>query len=178
MSQERREALDEIDPGWSPVRDAGWQRCLRLVQNHLAQGGSVPWEAGEVVVQGEDSGQRVKGCRLGWEALQPAQQWLPENALGLKPAGEDERPVKRTQDDKWKLNLAAARQFHEREGHLRVPRKHEEQLVSDGGGFGAQVGAGGVVVIKLGTWIDNVRKRAGKLPEQRRTEIDALSMRW
>ncbi|MDV9195878.1 DEAD/DEAH box helicase [Streptomyces sp. Wh19] len=178
LSQERREALDEIDPGWSPVWDAGWQRCLRLVQNHLAQGGSVPWEAGEVVVQGEDLGRWVKGCRLGWEALQPAQQWLLENALGLGPAGEDERPVQRTQDDKWMLNLAAARQFHAREGHLRVPRKHEEQLVSDGGGFGAQVGAGGVVVVKLGTWIDNVRKRAGKLPEQRRAELDQLGMQW
>ncbi|WP_345227060.1 hypothetical protein [Streptomyces cremeus] len=36
--------------------DAGWQRYLRLVQNHLEHGGSMPMEAGEVVVQGEDLG--------------------------------------------------------------------------------------------------------------------------
>ncbi|WP_326769825.1 hypothetical protein OG978_39485 [Streptomyces sp. NBC_01591] len=58
----------------------------------------------------------------------PAQQWLLENVLGLEPAKEDERPVKRTQDDMWALNLAAAQQFHTHEGHLSVPRKHAEQL--------------------------------------------------
>ncbi|MFF8946733.1 hypothetical protein ACF1A5_31645 [Streptomyces sp. NPDC014864] len=36
--------------------------------------------------------------------------------------------MQRTQDDKWALNLAAARQFHAREGHLRVPRKAIERL--------------------------------------------------
>ncbi|MDV9200961.1 hypothetical protein [Streptomyces sp. Wh19] len=30
--------------------------------------------------------------------------------------------MKQTQDAKWAANLAAARQFHAREGHLRVPR--------------------------------------------------------
>ncbi len=84
----------------------------------------MPREAGEVDVQGEDLGRWVQGCRFGWDALQPAQQWLLENALGLDPAQGSERPVKRTQDDKWELNLAAAKAFHPREGHLRVPRKH------------------------------------------------------
>ncbi|CAM5286669.1 helicase [Streptomyces spiroverticillatus] len=106
LSPERRDALDEIDPGWSPVWDAGWQRCMRLVQQHLENGGSMPMEAGEVVVQGEDLGRWVQGCRFGWDALLPAQQWLLDNALGLEPAQESERPVKRTQDDKWMLNLA------------------------------------------------------------------------
>lgn len=31
--------MRSIDPGWSPVRDAGWQRCLRLVQNCPEDGG-------------------------------------------------------------------------------------------------------------------------------------------
>ncbi|MEC4019902.1 hypothetical protein [Streptomyces sp. H27-D2] len=34
----------------------------------------------------------------------PVQQWLLENVLSLDAAGEDERPVQRTQDDKWELN--------------------------------------------------------------------------
>jgi superfamily II DNA or RNA helicase len=180
LSQERRDALDEIDPGWCPVWDAGWQRCLRLVQNHLEHGGSMPVEAGEVVVQGEDLGRWVQGCRFGWDALLPAQQWLLENALGLEPTEESERPVKRTQDDKWMLNLAAAKAFRAREGHLRVPRKHVESVESHGGSGGVQSGADGlgVVDVKLGMVLDNIRKRADKLPAERRAALDALGMRW
>ncbi|MFB7214662.1 hypothetical protein [Streptomyces sp. NPDC056255] len=43
---------------------------------------------------------------------------------------------------------------------------------------GRQGGADGGVVVKLGAWLDNVRKRAAKLPEQRRTDLDQLGMRW
>ncbi|MCT2543332.1 MULTISPECIES: helicase associated domain-containing protein [Streptomyces] len=54
-----------------------------------------------------------------------------ENTLTITPAEEDERPVKQTQDTKWAANLAAARQFHAREGRLRVPRKHVEHLETE-----------------------------------------------
>ncbi|MGW7412723.1 hypothetical protein [Streptomyces sp. NPDC054863] len=53
----------------------------------------MPLLAGEVVVQGEDLGRWVQGCRFEWERLLPAQQWLLENALGLEPAEESERSV-------------------------------------------------------------------------------------
>ncbi|MCX4734500.1 helicase associated domain-containing protein [Streptomyces sp. NBC_01363] len=86
--------------------------------------------------------------------------------------------MKRTQDTKWAANLAAARQFHAREGHLRVPRKHVEQLDGEAVPTGPQDSADGGVVVKLGMWLDNVRKRAGKLAEQRRADLDALGMRW
>ncbi|MER6504051.1 helicase associated domain-containing protein [Streptomyces sp. NPDC001455] len=33
-------------------------------------------------------------------------------------------------------------------------------------------------MVRLGTWLDNTRKRAAKLTEQRRTALDALGMRW
>ncbi|MGW2184010.1 hypothetical protein ACWCXX_39810 [Streptomyces sp. NPDC001732] len=39
---------------------------------------------------------------------------------------------------------------------------------------GRQGSADGPVVVKL----DNVRKRVTKLPEQRRTDLDQLGMRW
>ncbi|SFY44175.1 helicase associated domain-containing protein (plasmid) [Streptomyces atratus] len=116
--------------------------------------------------------------RFGWEQLLPVQQWILENTLKVTPAEEDERPVKRTQDAKWAVNLAAARQFHAREGHLRVPRKHAEHLASADTLSGRQNATDEPVVVKLGTWLDNVRKRAGKLPEQRRAELDELGMRW
>ncbi|MEV5205706.1 Helicase associated domain protein [Streptomyces sp. NPDC053720] len=178
LTEARRAALEEIDPGWFPVWDTGWQRCFRLVQNLLQGGGVLPVAAGKVIVQGEDLGRWVTAQRHGWEQLLPAQQWLLDNVLGIEPAQDEERPVRRTQGDMWALNLLAARQFHAREGHLRVPRKHVEQVETEAGLAGRQAAAEGVVVVKLGTWLDNVRKRAGKLAEQRRAELNALGMRW
>ncbi|MFE7268006.1 hypothetical protein ACFU9B_39380 [Streptomyces sp. NPDC057592] len=90
----------------------------------LQAGGTLPDTAGDVIVQGEDLGRWVNAQRFGWEQLLPVQQWLMENTLKVTPAEEGERPVKRTQDTMWALNPTAARQFHAREGHLRVPRKH------------------------------------------------------
>ncbi|MFF3788131.1 helicase associated domain-containing protein [Streptomyces sp. NPDC001933] len=86
--------------------------------------------------------------------------------------------MKRKQDTMWTLNLTAARQFHAREGHLIVPRKHAEHLETEEALSGRQGGTDGPVVVKLGTWLDNVRKRAAKLPKQRRTDLDQLGMRW
>ncbi|MFD0621546.1 hypothetical protein ACFQ2K_52815 [Streptomyces sanglieri] len=59
-----------------------------------------------------------------------------------------------------------------------MPRKHVEHLETEDGPTGRQGGADGGLVVKLGTWLDNVRKRAAKLPEQRRTDLDQLGMRW
>ncbi|MET9971525.1 helicase associated domain-containing protein [Streptomyces sp. NPDC006356] len=73
-------------------------------------------------------------------------------------------PARRSQSDRWAANLAAARQFHAREGHLRPARKHIE--IVDG------------EEIKLGSFLDNIRRRAAKLPAERRADLDALDMRW
>ncbi|MEU8894160.1 Helicase associated domain protein [Streptomyces sp. NPDC048442] len=181
LTEKRRDALDEIDPGWCPAWDTSWQRRLRLTQQHLKDGGAVPTASGELVVQGEDLGKWVQACRYGWEQLAPVQQYLLEHSLSVDAAGEEERPVKRrTQDDKWKLNLRAAQAFHAREGHLNVPRKHVEQLESYDGPGGAQRGADGVEVVsvKLGMIVENFRKRAGKLTDERWAALDKLGMRW
>ncbi|MEU0787794.1 helicase associated domain-containing protein [Streptomyces sp. NPDC006173] len=83
----------------------------------------------------------------------------------MEPATEGElQPVRKTQDDRWAANLAAARQFHAQEGHLRVPRKAVEDVEGE--------------QIKLGAFLDNTRRRAAKLSEQRRGELDELGMRW
>ncbi|TRO56059.1 hypothetical protein E4K73_48115 [Streptomyces sp. IB201691-2A2] len=60
--------------------------------------------------------------------------------------------------------MAAARQFHAREGHLRPARKHLEAV------DGEQV--------KLGAFLDNTRRRVGKLSAERRAALDELGMRW
>ncbi|MET9499726.1 helicase associated domain-containing protein [Streptomyces sp. NPDC006552] len=180
LTDERRQALDDIDPGWCPAWDTGWQRCLRLVQAHLAGGGSLPTGAGDVVVQGEDLGRWVNAQRYSYEQLLPAQQWLV-NALGIEPAEEEEQPVKVTQAHKWALNLAAARQYRAREGHLNVPRKHVEALPMELAGpaaAGRETTPDGDVLVDLGMWTTNVRRRADRLTDQRREALDQLSMRW
>ncbi|MEV5177662.1 helicase associated domain-containing protein [Streptomyces flaveolus] len=88
-----------------------------------------------------------------------------DSTLGMEPAAEGEQPVQRTQDDRWAINLAAARQYFAREGHLRVPRQHAEHL-DDG------------TDVKLGMWIANTRRRAHKLTHQRHTDLNQLGMRW
>lgn len=59
---------------------------------------------------------------------------------------------------------AASRQFHIREGHLQVPRKHSEEV--------------GGVPYMLGTFTGNARRRADKLTPERRAELTELGMRW
>ncbi|MEV1026941.1 Helicase associated domain protein [Streptomyces sp. NPDC050264] len=181
LAESREDALDAIDPGWCPGWDTGWQRCYRLSQNHLDAGGTLPREAGALVVQGEDLGAWVHAQRLGWDRLGPAQQWLLESVLGVAEAGEEERPVRRTQDDKWNLNLNAARRFHTREGHLNVPRKHVEVVPVDKAGrrgaTGAEAAEDGAPVA-LGMFLANTRRRADKLTPPRRADLDQLGMRW
>ncbi|MFD9467549.1 helicase associated domain-containing protein [Streptomyces sp. NPDC060027] len=81
----------------------------------------------------------------------PAQQYLLET-IGIDPdEGGPVRAVARSQDERWAVNLAAARQFHAREGHLHVPREAVEDVAGE--------------QIKPGAFLDNARRRAGKLSE-------------
>ncbi|GAA5032889.1 DEAD/DEAH box helicase [Streptomyces siamensis] len=171
LSASRMEALAEIDPGWCPAWEIGWQRAYRLALAHTRAGGSLPSRAGEVIVQGEDLGTWIAAQRAGWDQLVPAQRFLLET-IGVEPAAEGEAvvPARRTQADRWSTHLAAARQFHAREGHLRVPRKHVEELTEEGGESGTSV--------RLGGWLDNTRRRADKLTPERRAALDELGMRW
>lgn len=117
-----------------------------------------------MLVQDEDLGAWTMTQRVGWDALTPAQQWMLDSVLGLEPAGEAEQPpARRTQADRWAGHLAAARQFHAREGHLNGPRKHVEDVSG--------------LLVKLGGFLDNTRRRASKLTLERRAELDALGMR-
>ncbi|MER6968665.1 helicase associated domain-containing protein [Streptomyces halstedii] len=119
-----------------------------------------------MIVQGEDLGAWTIAQRIEWDKLTPAQQWLLDSVLGLEPAAEGElQPVRKTQADRWATHLAAARQFDTREGHLRVPRKHVEEITGDDGQ---------VVGLQLGGGLDNTRRRADKLS----AELDEPGMRW
>ncbi|MFE4724042.1 helicase associated domain-containing protein [Streptomyces sp. NPDC056728] len=83
--------------------------------------------------------------------------------------------MKRSQEDRWATNLATARQFHARQGHLRPARKHVEMITvgADGVGDGGQEAA-----VKLGALLDISRRRAATLSPERRADLDALGMHW
>ncbi|MGW5345250.1 Helicase associated domain protein [Streptomyces sp. NPDC004050] len=165
LSEERREALEAVDASWCPAWEVSWQRAFHLTRVHLDAGGRLPLRPGEVLVQGEDLGRWVRAQRLGWEGLGWAQRWLLEHTLGVTAADAAERPrPRRSQAEKWADHLDAARQFHAREQHLRVPRAHVERV--------------GGRDVRLGSWIANQRSRAAALAPERVAALDALGMRW
>ncbi|MFK4123738.1 Helicase associated domain protein [Streptomyces longwoodensis] len=170
LSDERREQLEDIDPAWCPAWPVEWQRCFHLVRHHLGGGGPLPTQAGDVVRQGEDLGRWVQSVRLGWDQLTIAQQWLCELALGIEPVGEDEKPRRRSQAEKWAMHYQAAKQYYQREGHLRVPRKHIEPIIL---GEDQQERE-----LRLGAWIGNQRSRAAALTQERMELLSAIGMRW
>ncbi|WUE87942.1 helicase associated domain-containing protein [Streptomyces sp. NBC_00490] len=60
--------------------------------------------------------------------------------------------------------MTAAQQFHAREGHLRVPRQHREDVDGE--------------LLGLGSFVANAGPRAAKLSAERREALSALDMRW
>ncbi|MFF8973680.1 Helicase associated domain protein [Streptomyces sp. NPDC014995] len=182
LPEDRREQLEDIDPSWCPTWPVEWQRCFHLTRQHLDEGGELPTKPGEVVRQGEDLGRWVKTVRFGWDKLTTVQQWMCEHILGIQPATDDEKPKPRTsQAEKWALHLAAAKQYYEREGHLKVPRKHVEPIVI--GGKGDDDSSKGQEQreereIRLGAWISNQRSRAATLTPERIEQLSKIGMRW
>ncbi|MET7989053.1 helicase associated domain-containing protein [Streptomyces sp. NPDC005281] len=165
------DALDAIDPGWCPAWGIDWQRRFTLTLAHVRAGGTLPVRAGGIIVQGEDLGAWTRPQRAGWEKLTPVQQWLLDSVLGIEPLTPEEaaaQPTRRTQADRWATHLAATRQYHAREGHLHVPRKHIEELAGEDRESGTSV--------RLGGWLENTRRRASKLTPERRTALDQLGM--
>jgi hypothetical protein len=162
--------MEEIGPSWCPAWPVEWQRAFHLARQHLEQGGEAPTEPGKVLVQSEDLGQWVGAQRLGWDKLTAVQQWRCEQVLGITPAAEEEKPKpRRTQADRWSAHLAAATPFSEREGHLRVPRKHVERIVGEDQEERD---------LRLGAWTGNQRSRAAALSPERVEQLSATGMRW
>ncbi|MFF4935124.1 Helicase associated domain protein [Streptomyces griseofuscus] len=180
LSAERREQLEDIDPSWCPAWPVEWQRAFHLVRLHLEEaGGTLPTEPGKVMHQGEDLGRWVRTQRLGWDKLTTVQQWMCEQVLGITPATEEEKPPpRRTQADKWAINYQAAKQYYEREGHLRVPRKHVERIVVGDDGRNASSEGQEVREHRLGAWISNQRSRAATLTPERIEQLSNIGMRW
>lgn len=168
LSRERRRALEEIDPAWCPVWPMAWQRCFHLARTYRQAGGVLPEREGALILQGEDIGRWVQTQRQEWKTLSAAQQWLFGEVLGIRPLPE-QHPApsavpRRSRAQKWEANLAAARRYRTREGHLNVPRSHTETVEG--------------TELALGVFIANSRARKAKLAVERVEELSALGMRW
>ncbi|MGW3209016.1 helicase associated domain-containing protein [Streptomyces sp. NPDC001135] len=147
-----------------------WQRAFLLTRQHLEAGGELPMEPDVVVHQVQDLGRWVRSVRLGWDKLTTVQQWMCEHILGIEPADENEKPKpRRSQADKWAMNYTAAKQYYEREGHLRVPRKHIERITGDDQEERE---------LKLGAWIGNQRSRAATLAPERIEQLSNIGRCW
>jgi hypothetical protein len=106
LTEERRDALEAIDPSWCPAWPVAWQRAYVLCRQLIEAGAPLPTAPGQTTVQGEDLGAWILAQRLGWDQLAAAQQWMLENMLDLNPADPSERPqAARTQADKWTANI-------------------------------------------------------------------------
>ncbi|MEV7108922.1 helicase associated domain-containing protein [Streptomyces atroolivaceus] len=79
-----------------------------------------------------------------------------------------------SQAEKWAMHLAAAQQFFEREGHLKVPRTHVETISLPRPGDGRDEES----LLKLGAWVANQRSRAATLTADRVDQLSAVGMRW
>ena len=161
LTDRRRQALEDIDPGWCPPWPIDWQRHFRLAWHHRQTGGALPVKAAELVIDGADIGKWLAAQARAFTKLTVTQQWMLTGMLGFTPAPA---PRKLSRAEQRELNLTAARQFHAREGHLDVPRSHREPV------DGTDVG--------LGAWINNVRVRQANQPDELRDALTALGMRW
>jgi hypothetical protein len=166
---QRRAQLESIDPGWNPDWPVAWQRHWAKVRQCLDGGATLAEIRPGVRVGGEDIGAWLAEQTAAWWTLSEAQR-EKITELGVRPladtAGKPERAAERTllpaEASTWEKNLAALRQYHQREGHSRVPRQHREPVLVDNG-----TGTGVEHHVRLGVARSNYRSRRASLtPEQ------------
>ncbi|MBQ0867343.1 DEAD/DEAH box helicase [Streptomyces sp. RK75] len=166
-AENRRQRLEAIDPDWSPAWSVSWQRHYAKARWLISQGATLPELQPGVSLGGDDIGTWLAEQPTVWNALTKGQQErLTE--LGIRPAARAELtgPVVPAGASRWEINLAAARQFKAREGHLRVPRPHTE-TVTDTEGRRHH--------IRLGVFRSNTRshhKKQKLAPDQAREALE------
>ncbi|WP_431985389.1 Helicase associated domain protein [Streptomyces qinglanensis] len=168
---DRAEALAAIDPDWNPAGwSVDWQRRLAGLRLLVEAGGALEEVLPGVTVGGEDIGRWLQQQREGWHTLAEGQQErlsvLGVTAAAPVPAqpGAEAVTGRGGRAAVWERSLEAARQFREREGHLRPARSHVETVTVEGQEHG----------VKLGVWLSNQRSRRGGLAPERRAALEAL----
>ncbi|MFF7205324.1 Helicase associated domain protein [Streptomyces sp. NPDC008141] len=163
LAPARAQGLQDLDPYWNPPWPLTWHRAYHAARRHRAAGHKLTDVPRDYVTDGRRLGEWLHSQRLHPERLNPTQQSLLAG-LGLirsiTPPPDTRKLAVRDREQ----GMAAARAFHEREGHLEVPQRHIEQI--DGN------------PVRLGQWISNARRRKDRLPADRIRTLDSLNMRW
>ncbi|MFC9176786.1 Helicase associated domain protein [Streptomyces sp. NPDC057107] len=167
-AEERRRALEAIDPEWNPTGwPVDWQRHYAATR-HLLGEEQAP---GELL-----PGVTVNGCDVGtWTTRQtdPA-VWdtlLPEQRTHLEALGLTRRtttPAPAAPAGAFERGLAALAQYAAREGHLKIPRQHTETVVIDGQEH----------EVKAGVFLANHKSRRTKLSADKLGAFAALGLDW
>ncbi|MGW7530643.1 helicase associated domain-containing protein [Streptomyces sp. NPDC054783] len=105
---------------------------------------------------------------------QRGEQSVRSRAASSRPSGPpprsqpsgDGRPCSAV---RWAAVKAGVLRCREREGHLRVPRKHIETIVGEDQEQRQ---------LRLGAWIGNQRSRAASLSPEGIEQLSAIGMRW
>ncbi len=173
-AEERRRALEAIDPEWNPGWPVDWQRHYAAARVLLAEEqGSVELLPG-VTVNGVDVGTWTTRQTAPdvWDTLSPEQRERLE-ALGLKRR-TDTAPAAPTAAGKggkgaaFERGITALAQYVQREGHLKVPRQHTETVLIDGQEHQVQAGV----------FLSNHKNRRAKLSAEKLGAFAALGLDW
>ncbi|GAA1937302.1 DEAD/DEAH box helicase [Streptomyces sodiiphilus] len=137
LTESRRETLEAIDPWWNPPWPLAWQRSYTALAQLLAGETELPEVPPGVRVNGIDIGTWLRRQTAAWAQLTSGQRELLTR-LGIEPPAENrggeesgrEQPVVPGLHrlDAFGRGIAACWQYLDREGHLTVPRTHEEVL--------------------------------------------------
>ncbi|MEV0732340.1 Helicase associated domain protein [Polymorphospora sp. NPDC050346] len=151
---ERRTRLAALDPLWHLPFGLAWHRGLAEARAFRAANGHLDVKRTHVTSSGHRLGEWLHTQRQARDDLTAEQRDLLD-AIGMN--WQMLSPHEQT----WREHLRAATVWHAEYGHLEVPQKH---VTGDG--------------IRLGVWINNLRRRAATLSPDRRQALDRLGMRW
>ncbi|MFE3389934.1 helicase associated domain-containing protein [Streptomyces anulatus] len=165
-ADERRRALEVIDPEWNPGWPVDWQRHYAATRALLGEEQGRTELLPGVTVNGVDVNtwtRRQTDPRV-WNTLDDEQR-ARLKALGLKPrtatalAGET---------GSFERGIAALTQYAQREGHLKIPRQHTETVVVDGQEH----------EVRAGVFLANHKTRRATLNTEKLGAFAALGADW
>ncbi len=176
-ADERRRALEAIDPEWCPPWPADWQRAYAATRDLLSE------EQGAIRADTILPGSTVHGVDVGawltrqadptvWAGLLPEQRTRLQT-LGLTPPPAPApkpkpKPAATPTVSTFERGIAALGQYAAREGHLKVPRQHIETVVIDGQEY----------EVKPGVFLSNSKTRRTRLTDGQRARFAALGLDW
>ncbi|MGW4888154.1 Helicase associated domain protein [Streptomyces murinus] len=155
LTAERTAALTALDPWWNPPWPITWQRAYHAArqqrENHTG---------------GTSAGEWLTAQRARSDDLHSEQRRLLK-ALGLDvpdvlPAVSPQDSPLPARERAFQRGLAAARAFRAREGHLKVPQRHIEEIDGER--------------VRLGQWLSNLSRRRSGLSPQRQAALAELGL--